>query len=205
MPGTAINVMPRGTGNASPSTIYSSSYVYMSVTMTRIIKARPGLDGLPSSSATFSDDMKYRYVLERAWKPANGRCAFIGLNPSTADEVKNDPTVSRCINYARAWGYGAFVMLNAFALRSTDPKALYSEADPVGAENDRWILEEAGKASIVVAAWGTHARLNRRHEKLMDMLPVLHCLGTTKDGYPKHPLYLRKDEKPVEYKRSTRT
>ncbi|NMC06088.1 MAG: DUF1643 domain-containing protein [Candidatus Lokiarchaeota archaeon] len=167
--------------------------------MVRILTAPPGTGGWLASSATFSDDMQYRYTLERILKQCGGRCVFIGLNPSTADELKNDPTVARCINYARAWGYGEFVMLNAFALRSTDPAALRSCDDPVGAENDAYIKAEVGKASIVVAAWGTHARLLGRHEALLAMLPALHCLGTTKEGYPKHPLYLRKDLAPVAY------
>lgn len=183
--------------------IYAQPGIY-AVTMTKTIEAKRGLLGLPSSTATFSDDMKYRYVLERAWSATKGRCVFICLNPSTADEVKNDPTVSRCLNYAKSWGYGSFVMLNAFALRSTDPGNLYGDPDPVGPENDKWILEEIKKASIIIAAWGTHAKLDRRHEKLMDMLPDLFCLGTTKDGYPKHPLYLSKGEKPVAYKKAMR-
>jgi hypothetical protein len=167
--------------------------------MVRILTAPPGTGTWLASSATFSDDMVYRYVLERVLKPGGGRCAFIGLNPSTADEMKNDPTVTRCINYARAWGYGEFVMLNAYGLRSTDPAGLRACADPVGAENDAWIQVEVAKALIVVAAWGTHARLLGRHEALVGMLSSLHCLGTTKEGYPKHPLYLRKDLMPVVY------
>ena len=167
--------------------------------MVKILVNRTVIPGPPTSTAVFSDDMLYRYTLERVWAPSKGRCAFVGLNPSTADEIKNDPTVARCINYAKVWGYGALVMLNAFALRSTDPKALYSCEDPVGAENDKWILHEAGKAAIVVGAWGTHCKLHDRHQQLIGLLHGLHCLGTTKDGYPRHPLYLKKTETPVAY------
>jgi hypothetical protein len=167
--------------------------------MTKIKTAASILPGSPVSKAIFSDDMRYRYVLERVWDERFGRCVFIGLNPSTADENKNDPTVARCIAYAKAWGYGAFVMLNAFAFRSTDPAGLLSVDDPVGAENDAWIASEVARASIVVAAWGVHASIGNRHGKLVKDFPALACLGTTKAGFPKHPLYLRKDARPVPF------
>lgn len=147
------------------------------------------------SSAEFSPCRKYRYSLTRIWDRSLGLCQFIGLNPSTADEVENDPTVRRCINYAKDWGYGGLIMSNIFAFRATDPKVMKAQADPVGPENDMWLLDDYGRANCTVAAWGTHGSLNNRSAEVIELLSgCFHCLGLTKHGFPKHPLYLRKDE-----------
>lgn len=121
---------------------------------------------------------------------------FIGLNPSTADEVNNDPTVRRCIGYARDWGYDALCMTNIFAYRATDPQVMKSMADPIGPDNDRALRKMSRSAGIVIAAWGTHGAFAGRHQAVLKMLPNLHCLRLTKDGFPAHPLYLRSDLKP---------
>ena len=90
----------------------------------------------------FSPCRRYRYTLWRAWDMFNpGYVMFIGLNPSTADEVQDDPTIRRCIGYAKEWGYGAFCMTNIFAFRATDPRVMKAQADPVGPENDKWLTE----------------------------------------------------------------
>lgn len=136
--------------------------------------------------------------------------AFVGLNPSTADETQDDPTVRRCIGFARSWGFERMVMLNLFALRSTDPRALRKHPDPVGPLNDEWLIEETRKADMVVCAWGTngafipqgkHAAMLRcdfMHLRLASLVPEkLRVLGLTKGGHPKHPLYLRADTEPV--------
>jgi len=164
--------------------------------MTRFMSASTLLP-FPGSSAVFSDDMIYRYSLTRAWNQTGGRCVFIGLNPSTADEIKNDNTVRLCIGFAKSWGYGALTMLNAFAFRSTYPRDLYKIDDPIGPDNDKWILDEIKNANLVVAAWGVHGKYLDRHNKLIALVPFLHCIGITKDGFPRHPLYSRKDTKPV--------
>jgi len=164
--------------------------------MTLIVKASSLLPG-PGSSAIFSDDKVYRYVLTRAWNQAGGRCVFIGLNPSTADEIKNDNTVRLCIGFSKAWGYGAMTMLNAFAFRSVHPEDLYKINDPVGPENDEWILKEIKNASLIIAAWGVHAKYMGRHEQLLSILPDVQCIAITKEGYPRHPLYTRKDSRPM--------
>jgi hypothetical protein len=133
-----------------------------------------------------------------------GYIQFIGLNPSTADDEKNDPTVTRCINYAKEWGYFAFCMTNIFAFRSTDPNGLYSCYEPVGEENDYWLEQVAVGAKRVVLAWGVHGAYRNRGMKVFKMLNSLDikvwCLGTNADGSPKHPLYLRADQQLERYR-----
>jgi hypothetical protein len=124
---------------------------------------------------------------------------FIGLNPSTADEVQDDPTIRRCIGYAKEWGYGAFCMTNIFAFRATDPRVMKTQADPVGPENDKWLTECAKDAGLIVAAWGAHGGHRNRDEEVIKLVDNIMCLGTTKDGYPRHPLYLPKTAKPESY------
>ena len=149
-------------------------------------------------AAEFSDCRKYRYTLTRYWDETKPYAVFICLNPSTADETKDDPTVRRCINFSKAWGYGGFVMLNLFSFRATDPKVMKAEYEPIGKDNDVWIKHMADKAGIVIAAWGMHGAFLRRNEEILEMLNgQLHCLALTKDGHPRHPLYLKKDLKPI--------
>ena len=151
-------------------------------------------------NAVFSEDRKYRYFLLRVWDRRKPKCVFIGLNPSTANEVQNDPTVTRCRNYARFWGYGGLHMLNIFGFRATDPKVMKTQEDPNGDENDHWLVKISKNAGIVICAWGTHGAYRERGKEVISMLDnagvALHCLGETKDGFPKHPLYLRADAKP---------
>lgn len=149
------------------------------------------------SGAEFSPDRIYRYSLWRIWDREKPYAAFVGLNPSTADEYKNDPTVRRCINYAGDWGYGGLIMLNIFAYRSTDPGNLYTAVDPVGPDNDSRICELSSNAGLTVAAWGNHGEFLNRGEEAMKLLTNPMCLKLTKTGCPGHPLYLRKDLKPI--------
>ena len=128
---------------------------------------------------------------------------FIGLNPSTADETKDDPTIRRCINFAKTWGYGALCMVNLFAFRATLPADMFKTTEPIGDENDYWISEMAKDAGIIIAAWGAYCNrgyLNRAHT-ISKMFPdKLFCLEVTKDGSPKHPLYIRADAKPMAFR-----
>lgn len=158
------------------------------------------MNAITNRETVFSDCRKFRYTLWRTWNPENLTYAmFIGLNPSTADETNDDPTVRRCIRFSKDWGYGALCMTNIFAYRATDPREMKAQSNPVGACNDSWLVEIWSRASIVIAAWGVHGEFLGRDKEVFDRLPNLHCLGTTKAGYPKHPLYLRADEKPREY------
>lgn len=122
---------------------------------------------------------------------------FIGLNPSTADEVQDDPTVRRCIRYAQSWGYGALCMANIFAYRATDPRIMMEAADPVGPDNDYQLVELAARASVIIAAWGVHGTFQGRGDAVRSMLPNLHYLRLTKDGSPAHPLYLPRTLVPI--------
>jgi len=141
-------------------------------------------------SATFSSCRTFRYSLSRIWKPRLSKVMFVGLNPSTADENEDDPTVRRCIGFARKWNCGGLILVNLFAYRSTDPAGLLQAADPIGPANDRYILKSASAAGRIVLAWGTRGGLLERDEHILSLLPTAHCLGITKDGCPKHPLYL---------------
>ncbi|MBF9029582.1 DUF1643 domain-containing protein [Rhodobacterales bacterium HKCCE3408] len=146
------------------------------------------------SEAVYSPCERYRYTLTRTWDPAGKRALFIMLNPSTATEIQNDPTVERCERRARTLGFGAFRVLNIFAWRDTDPKLMRAAEDPVGPANDAAILESLDWADQVICAWGTHgAHLNRgpEVERLLRAAGAeLWHLGLTKDGHPKHPLYI---------------
>jgi hypothetical protein len=141
-------------------------------------------------SAVFSPCRSYRYSLSRVWNPKLSSVLFVGLNPSTADEHKDDPTVRRCVAFAMKWNFGGMILVNLFAYQSTDPAGLLEANDPIGPWNDKHILASARAAERVVLAWGTKGTLRERDQHVLSLLPVTHCLGVTKDGHPKHPLYL---------------
>jgi hypothetical protein len=154
----------------------------------------------------FSPCRKYRYTLWREFAPdflfdggnknEGGYVQFIGLNPSTADETKDDPTIRRCMGFAKAWGFGAMCMTNLFAWRDTDPQKMKLVDDPTGAENNTRLLEIGQPAGLIVAAWGTHGLHRDRQDWVKKMffdcnLSLKH-LGLNGDGTPRHPLYLSK-------------
>lgn len=152
------------------------------------------------STAVYSDCERYRYSLTRIWDDTGRRVNFVMLNPSTATEVQNDPTVERCERRARALGYGSFAVTNIFAWRDTDPRAMRAAADPVGPANDESIAERAIWANDVIAAWGTHGAHLGRGARVATLLrgvdrPLFH-LGLSKAGHPKHPLYLPYAQQP---------
>ncbi len=153
-----------------------------------------GFTKVHATGAEFSPERAYRYRLWREWGGTGALVCWVMLNPSTADETIEDPTIRRCIGFARAWRCRGIEAVNLFALRSTDPKALYDHADPVGPENDDAIALAAARADIVIAAWGVHGTFLGRGDAVVGMLArrgiALSCLGTTKDGHPRHPLYV---------------
>lgn len=152
-------------------------------------------------NATFSPCRKYRYTLTRTWAPDLPKVNFLMLNPSTADEVRNDPTVERCERRARMWKYGGLIVTNLFAWRSTSPGELYRVPDPIGPDNDEAIVEAAHEAQLIVCAWGYHGELIDRGRKVRDrlhMFATLHYLAlSSKTGQPCHPLYLPYSRTPV--------
>lgn len=150
--------------------------------------------GDAASVALYSDCEGYRYSLTRVWDPDGPRALFVMLNPSTATERQNDPTVERCERRARTLGFGAFRVCNIFAWRATDPRDMRAQNDPTGPGNDAAIADGCAWADKVVCAWGTHgAHLNRgaQVERLIRATGAPpHHLGLSKDGHPKHPLYI---------------
>jgi hypothetical protein len=153
-----------------------------------------------ASSATYSHCESYRYDLTRTWDTDGPRLAFVMLNPSKATELHNDPTVERCECRARALGFGAFRVTNIFAWRDTDPRALRRAIDPVGPANDATLIAAAVWADQIIAAWGTHGAHLGRGPQVAELLrqtgATLHTLGLTKDGHPRHPLYVAYDQQP---------
>jgi len=152
------------------------------------------------ASATFDPTRTYRYRLTRTWDPNGPRVNFLMLNPSTADAFELDPTVRRCVGFARTWGFGSLEVTNIFAFRATDPTVLVAQPDPVGADNDRAILDAARMADRLVAAWGVRGSHRGRDHEVVDLLadiavrPV--ALRVTKQGHPAHPLYIAGDTVP---------
>lgn len=153
-----------------------------------------------ASGAHFSRCRRFRYALWRQWDAAGPQLMFIGLNPSTADAKRDDPTIRRCIRFARDWGYGSLVVTNLFAFRTAYPAELKAAADPVGPRNDQWIRRMAAKSDTIVAAWGNHGSWLGRSERVGRMLSGrLYCLRLTAAGQPAHPLYLPADLEPIEW------
>lgn len=150
-------------------------------------------------SAVISDCGRYRYMLTRGTGPR--RLVFIMLNPSTADAETDDPTIRRCTGFAATLGYTGIIVLNLYAFRATQPAALWSQSDPVGPSNDMYLPALAGDDTIV-CAWGANAKPDRvAHVAalLREAGARLMCLGTTKSGAPRHPLYVRGDQPLTEW------
>jgi hypothetical protein len=146
------------------------------------------------ASATFSRDRAYRYALTPQWDGSRRLAVFVMLNPSTADAVRADPTVTRCLGFARRENCGGLIIVNLFALRATDPRELRGHPDPVGAGNDRFIREHCAAGRLVIAAWGAHGRLGGRDRAVLALLGeariAVRSFGVTTGGMPRHPLYL---------------
>lgn len=177
--------------------------------------------GLKRGETVFSQDRKFRYTLWRSWnthllmglgdgpktnqKPARDFVQFIGLNPSTADETLDDPTIRRCINFSKEWGYGSMCMTNLFAFRATDPKDMKrcrGEASPVGSANNAWLIQVSMEASLIICCWGRDGTHMNRQAEVLGILPLekVKCFGGNGDGTPKHPLYLPGNQALIEWR-----
>lgn len=155
--------------------------------------------------AQFDPTETYRYSLWRDFE--NGQASmlrFVMLNPSTADAEQDDPTIRRCMGFARDWGFGGVLVVNLFALRATNPRELRRHPDPIGPDNDshiEWALQPGssdGEPPLALAAWGAHGEFMGRGKAVLRRYPFLRALGLTAAGEPRHPLYLRRDAVPVQ-------
>jgi hypothetical protein len=152
-----------------------------------------------SQNARFSMCKSYRYSLSRSWNEGSGKAVFIGLNPSTADQREDDPTIRRCVGFAEAWGCKSMEIVNLFAFCATKPKDLKRSAEPIGRSNDRWIATAISEATLSIACWGNQGEFLGRSEKIRDCYPKLLCLGINASGAPKHPLYVKATQTPFAY------
>jgi hypothetical protein len=168
-------------------------------------------DGLPpsllvrmseSGGAVFDKSERYRYLLWRDLPSGDGTMVLVMLNPNRADESRNDPTIRRCIGFATSWGFGRIEVVNLFAFKAEKPHMLTISKQPVGSYNDAIICQRVRHASLLIVAWGNHGRLHERDSAVLGLLkeygPAF-CLGTTKLGMPRHPLYIRSDVKPLKF------
>lgn len=157
----------------------------------------------PLTGAALDEKRIFRYALWRRFLEKGPTLMFCMLNPSSADELKNDPTITRCEGFARDLGFARLVVGNLFAFRSTDQRNLKWVEDPVGPDNDAWLIKLRKMSQMCICAWGVNGGLLGQDHHVMVMLRELgplHCLKKTKAGKPGHPLYLRADLKPVEYR-----
>ena len=143
-----------------------------------------------NKSAVISQDGIYRYELSRSWDTDKPYVMFIMLNPSTADGGKDDPTIRRCINFAKSWGYGGIHVGNLYAYRSTNPKDLKKVANPWGPDNDIHLILMAGRSEIIICAWGNNSGVPARIWEIFSN-SRLYYIEKSVNGTPKHPLYLK--------------
>lgn len=162
--------------------------------------------GYLTRSATFSDSREHRYELTREWDSHKPTIVWCGLNPSTADEMKDDPTIRREVGFSKDWGFGQYIKVNAYAWRATKPKDMFEAqangADIVGAANDDNIRRLLGSAGMFVACWGANIDKRRSWELqtlMRNSLRTVHVLKLTKQGHPQHPLYMPADTKPFKW------
>lgn len=163
----------------------------------------PLLDGV-DANATVSSDGRYRYLLTREWSRSGaGRVLWIMLNPSTAAADVDDPTVRKCQKFARTWGFDGISVVNLFALRATDPKALLLDDDPVGDGNDLVTQAAIETHQAVLCAWGANRAASYRADHVLGLVRAAgrtpYVLGLTKAGHPRHPLYVRDETSPQEW------
>jgi len=161
-------------------------------------------------SAEISECGRYRWWLRRSWNPVygaeylQGTVCFVMLNPSKADALQDDPTIRRCINFADNWGFTALSVRNLFPWRATDPDEMraYGILTLTGGDRGNAELQASATADLVIAAWGASPRIIGRDVAALNMFGTrpIYCLGTTKNGYPKHPLYIRADTEPQPFR-----
>ncbi len=147
------------------------------------------------SGAIFDDSRHYRYSLWRSWSESP-KVGFVMLNPNQADATVNDPTIRRCIGFVQDWGYGGLEVVNLFAYRAKSPPLLKHIEDPIGEDNDRYLFSLSDRVDMIILAWGNWGTLRGRDRavnKRLSSQKTIYCLGITKTGQPRHPLYLKRD------------
>ena len=150
------------------------------------------------NDAELSPCGQYRYALTRQW--AEGpRVLFVMLNPSRADAVEDDPTIGRCVGFAKSWGFGSLAVGNLFAFRTPSPALLVQAHDPIGADNEHWLDKLQRAADLTVAAWGNHGSFRGRGKAVARTLSSPHILRLNKTGEPAHPLYIPADTRPIRW------
>ena len=150
-----------------------------------------------SLDAQFSSCRNYRYSLRRTWLSGRGRVLFIGLNPSTADHQKDDPTIRKCVSYAKSWGFNSMEMVNLFAFRATYPADLKAATEPIGHLNDKWIKTAQERNDKIIACWGCLTKFGERAADVLRYLTDPYCLKLNQNLDPAHPLYLKANLKPL--------
>jgi hypothetical protein len=154
---------------------------------------------LAGNGAAFSECRNYRYALWRIWNEDNGIVMFIGLNPSTANERENDPTIRRVMSFAYNWGYGGVIMANLFGWITPYPYQLKMCDNPTG-DTDKWLWTLSEKSKRIVFAWGKFKEAEKRASEIIQQYPYAFALKINKDGSPRHPLYVPGTVIPVIYK-----
>jgi hypothetical protein len=149
-----------------------------------------------ASGAAFSDNRKHRFVLWRAWDESKPEVIFIGLNPSTANETKPDPTITRVVSFAKQWGFGSVTMLNLFTYVTAHPEELKKCNDPL-LMADHYLKLYATDAEKIIFAWGKFKQAEERAKEVIAMFPNAYCLVKNKDGSPRHPLYVPGNTEPI--------
>ena len=157
----------------------------------------------PIAACIFSEDRVYRYNWTRRVSNDPGRMLCIGVNPSKADEYRSDNTITRGCNFAKRFGYGVFEMGNLNAFCATDPRDMKAASDPVGPDNDRYLMEAIRRCELIVSCWGIHGAFGDRDMEVLRLIGQerknVYCFGTTKNGYPRHPSRLANNTELVRY------
>jgi hypothetical protein len=173
------------------------------VTVTEAAAVRLFRGGM-EKTAMISDDGLYRYALTRRWRGGAGNwIVWAMLNPSTADANVDDPTIRRCVSFSRSWGYAGLAVINVFALRATEPRALALGTHPRGPLCESVGRQWIDRSAMIVAAWGAHKMVTKANwvtDFCENQGRTLACLGTTKSGAPRHPLYVPASQPLVEYR-----
>lgn len=148
-----------------------------------------------NKGADISECSRYRFTLWRIWDQSKPLAMIIGLNPSTADAVEDDRTIGRCVTFMRREGFGGFYMMNLFAFRATEPKDMKAELEPVGFMNNQWLRHISQDSERIIFAWGCDGGHMGRDKEVIQLFKDAnpYCFGLTKEGYPKHPLFLSGD------------